>query len=121
MGYPENILKFLRKREGLEPQDTSQDEELNKLSPDKVFEKIVVWNGLLGDYDTIIKEWIKDIYRVDLENRGKGIRNIHCSNHRCIHYYEDSCQKSFEKNQLLYIEGCNSFEEGENSLYREGE
>jgi len=64
--YPEYILKKLRQRIDLDEDDTSQDEELDNLAPNKVFSEVLKWDGLLGNYDAYIKSWIKDIYGVDL-------------------------------------------------------
>ncbi|HCL4447220.1 TPA: hypothetical protein N2D16_002825 [Clostridium botulinum] len=64
--YSEEIMQYLRQREGLEKYDYSQDKKLNKLSPNQVFSEIVRWNGLLGGYEDTIKHWIKEIYGIDL-------------------------------------------------------
>ncbi|MED3792394.1 hypothetical protein P4571_08055 [Niallia alba] len=66
--YPENIMQYLRQREGLDKYDTSYDLELNKLSKNQVFKEVLNWNGLLGGYDSTIKNWITDIYEIDLNS-----------------------------------------------------
>lgn len=64
--YPEYIMQDLRQRRGLEPDDTSEDKDINTLSPNEAFYEVCQWDGLLG-YDSTIKNWIKDIYKVDLD------------------------------------------------------
>lgn len=65
--YSESIMECVRQRWGLEKYDDSKDDEINQLSPDEVLEHVCNWNGLLG-YATIIKSWIGDIYKIDLDN-----------------------------------------------------
>jgi hypothetical protein len=64
--YSEEIMQNLRQREGLDKYDTSMDTELNKIEPDKAFNEVLQWNGLLGSWDYTIKCWIKDIYGIEL-------------------------------------------------------
>lgn len=65
--YPEHIMRYLRQVRGFDEFDTSIDKEINKCTPNEAFSDICVWNGLLGGYDAIIKDWIKDIYNIDLD------------------------------------------------------
>lgn len=65
--YPEYIIKTVRKRFGLEENDTSEDQDILEMSKSQVFSHVVNWNGLLGGYDHTIKSWISDIYGVDLD------------------------------------------------------
>jgi len=65
--YPEYILKKLRQREGLEEDDKSQDDKLNRMTANIVFAECLQWEGFFG-YAHIFKDWIKDIYGVDLDN-----------------------------------------------------
>lgn len=67
MKYPEYIMKDLRQREDLDENDISLDSELIKMSKSEVFSEVLKWNGLLGSWDVGIKEWIKDIYGVNLD------------------------------------------------------
>lgn len=66
--YPEYMMCQLRQRLGLEDKyDTQYDEEINNMSSDKVFEHLLNWNGLVG-WDYKIKDWVKMIYGVELNN-----------------------------------------------------
>lgn len=65
--YPEYILRDLRQRWGMKPDDTSRDEMFQSMEPRAVFGEVLTWNGLLGGWDRQIVGWIKDIFCVDLE------------------------------------------------------
>lgn len=65
--YPENIIKYMRLRAGLDKDDTHLDEQLQAMSPSHVFAETLEWNGLLGGWDYQLKGWIKDIYGIDLD------------------------------------------------------
>lgn len=66
--YPENIIRCMRLREGLDENDTHLDEHFQSMSPSRVFSETLEWNGLLGDWDYTIKGWIKNIYGIDLDS-----------------------------------------------------
>ena len=66
MIYPENILRLVRQNLDIESTDTSMDEEINNMSRNEVLNRICEWEGLIG-YGRVIREWIKDIYGVDLD------------------------------------------------------
>ena len=66
MTYPENILRLVRQNLDIEPTDTSMDEEINAMSRNEVLDRVCEWEGLIG-YGRVIREWIKDIYGVDLD------------------------------------------------------
>ena len=66
MTYPENILRLVRQNLDIEPTDTSMDEEINNMSRNEVLNRVCEWEGLI-DYGRVIREWIKDIYGVDLD------------------------------------------------------
>lgn len=66
MTYPENILRLVRQNLDLEKIDTSMDEEINNMSRNEVLDRVCEWEGLIG-YSEVIREWIKDIYGVDLD------------------------------------------------------
>lgn len=66
MIYPENILRLVRQNLDLDPKDSSMDEEINNMSRNEVLDRVCEWEGLIG-YGSVIREWIKDIYGVDLD------------------------------------------------------
>lgn len=65
--YPEYILRYLRQRRGMKPDDTSRDDMFQSMKPRAVFGEALIWNGLLRGWDSQIIGWIKDIYGIDLE------------------------------------------------------
>lgn len=68
--YSEDIMACIRQRFGLDEYDDSRDQEINELSPEEVFEYVCNWNGLLG-YAHMIKSWIREIYKFDLDKYAK--------------------------------------------------
>lgn len=63
--YSDELMEILRQREDLNRNDTSLDDTINEMSPDEVFKSVLEWEGFLG-YEETIKNWISDIYHVDL-------------------------------------------------------
>lgn len=63
--YPNYIMEKVRQRLGVESYDTSRDEEINGMSKDNVFSAVLEWEGIIG-YAWTIKDWIKDIYGIEL-------------------------------------------------------
>ncbi|KJR69194.1 MULTISPECIES: hypothetical protein [Bacillus] len=66
--YPISIIQYVRQREGLDKEDDSMDKEILKMSKSEVFRDVLAWNGLLGGWDSIIKNWVKSIYGIDLDD-----------------------------------------------------
>lgn len=66
--YPYYILQYLRLRLGLDENDSSKDKMILQWPPKNVFSNVLMWNGLFGGCDNLIKGWIKDIYGVELDN-----------------------------------------------------
>ena len=66
MIYPENIMCMVRQYMGLEPDDEKYDDEILSMKPSEVLGMVCEWEGLIG-YGEVIREWIKDIYDVDLD------------------------------------------------------
>lgn len=64
--YSKDIMQSVRQNLGLEEDDTSRDEEINKMSKSEIFEKRCTWEGFFG-YSNEIKRWIKDIYGIELD------------------------------------------------------
>lgn len=67
--FPENIMRYLRQRKGLEPDDTTCDNEINTLTSNEAFEEVLEWEGICN-YAYTIKRWIEDIYGIDLNEMG---------------------------------------------------
>ena len=65
--YPDYIMRKLRQRRWLEPNDISSDEILNNFSPQQAFKEVLSWEGLIN-WDETIKEWINDIYGISIDN-----------------------------------------------------
>ena len=64
--YPENIMRILRQRLGLDPECRLRDEKINIMTPNKAFEAILEWVGIIG-YGSMIRGWIEDIYGIDFD------------------------------------------------------
>lgn len=64
--YPNSIMRRLRERMGLDPDDNSRDEEIELMSKREVFENILEWEGFIG-YTSSIIQWINDIFDVNLD------------------------------------------------------
>lgn len=69
--YSEEVMRYLRQRRGLDEYDLKEDEDINSMSSNEVFEEVLEWNGLLGTYADKIKDWIKDIYNINLNDINK--------------------------------------------------
>lgn len=65
--YPDYIMRKLRQRRGLEPNDISSDEILNNFSPQQAFKEVLSWEGLIN-WDETIREWINDIYGINIDD-----------------------------------------------------
>lgn len=70
--YPEYILRCLRERNGLKDYDRSQDDAFQALPPARVFVEVLEWNGLHGVLVCKIKDWIQNIYGVDISSSQKN-------------------------------------------------
>ena len=68
MKYPENILRIVRQNLNLEPTDTSIDDEINAMSQSKILDCVCEWEGLIG-YGRVIRNGIKDIYGINLDEK----------------------------------------------------
>jgi len=67
--YPTHIMNKVRQHIGLEPGDTSRDEEINNMPRDSVFDHCLDWEGLIG-YGYEIRRWVEDIYGVNVSTFG---------------------------------------------------
>lgn len=64
--YPGYIMEKVRQHLGLEPWDTSRDDEINNMTHSSVFEHCLVWEGMVG-YAYQVKSWVEDIFGVTLD------------------------------------------------------
>lgn len=65
--YSEKVMEALRQNRGLEPNDTSEDEEIMKMAKRDVFNQYCAWEGLLGGYGHMLLNVIEDIYDINLQ------------------------------------------------------
>ena len=63
--YPDYIMAKVRQHLGLEEDDTSRDAEINRMSPNSLFDHCLEWEGIIG-YGGSLRQWINDIYGVSL-------------------------------------------------------
>lgn len=64
--YNEVIMRNLRERLDLEPDDTSKDKKIMSMDKRKVFDEYLEWEGISGWTSTILSV-IEDIFKVELE------------------------------------------------------
>lgn len=64
--YPRYIMEKVRQHIGLEPWDTSRDDEINNMTHHSVFGHCLEWEGIIG-YNNTIRDWVSGIYGVTLE------------------------------------------------------
>ena len=67
MKYPEYIMKKVRQRIGVEPNDNSKDEEIEIMSPGEIIDAVLEWEGIIG-YTEFIVDLVFDVYGFDKEN-----------------------------------------------------
>lgn len=65
--YPENIMATIRLYHGMDNMDTSRDEEFGSYTPNEVFEIVTAYAGLKS-FSYVIKNWINNIYGVNLDS-----------------------------------------------------
>lgn len=65
--YFDSIMEDVRQNLGLESDDTSRDDEINEMTRSEVLDRVCTWHGLIGYADTI-REWIEDIWGIDLDD-----------------------------------------------------
>ena len=66
--YPLDILMDVRKSLRLEIDDTSKDDEIDKMSKFEVFSRVLAANGYyMAEYD--FQSWLIDIYGFDIIDR----------------------------------------------------
>ena len=65
--YPEHIMRKLRQRLDLKPEDTRDDMFIMKWNKDKVFNEVCSWEGFIN-WGNTIQGWIEDIYGIKFED-----------------------------------------------------
>jgi ribosomal protein S27AE len=64
--YPDYIMRKIRQNMGLDDEyDTSRDDEINSMSANEAFSRVLEWGGICG-YAHSINSWIESIYHIDL-------------------------------------------------------
>lgn len=63
--YPTYIYEIIRQNLGEDKYDISIDDIINNMDSDEVFKRVCIWNNIVN-FDTTIKNWVKDIYGVTL-------------------------------------------------------
>ena len=66
MKYPNYIYNNVRQNMGLEWNDTSKDNEIDKMSRKEVLERFWTWEGIIG-YANTIKNSVFDVYGINKE------------------------------------------------------
>lgn len=64
--YPDYIMQNLRMRLDLEPDDTSEDEKIMRMSKKKTVEEYFAWNGIIG-YGSSMIDVVGDVFGVELK------------------------------------------------------
>ena len=64
MKYPNYIYNNVRQNMGLEWNDTSKDNEIDKMSRKEVLERFWMWEGIIG-YANTIKNSVFDVYGIN--------------------------------------------------------
>lgn len=62
------IINDVREYIGVEPDDTSKDDEINRMSLSEIFHKWCDWNGYINGSEKF-KRVIGNIYGIDIEGR----------------------------------------------------
>lgn len=65
--YFDYIMEAVRQNLGLEADDTSRDDEISGMTRQEVLTRVCNWNGLIN-YAETIREWIEDIWGIDLDD-----------------------------------------------------
>ena len=64
----QHIIRDIRENLGVDPNDTSKDDEINRMSLGEIFSRWCEWNGLIN-WSGTLKTVILDIYGIDIERR----------------------------------------------------
>ncbi len=63
-----DIIRDVRGNLGLEPDDLSQDDKINRMSPNEIFNRWCEWNGLIN-YGKKLMCVVGNIYGIDLNRK----------------------------------------------------
>lgn len=63
-----DIIRDVRENLGVDLEDTSKDDMINRMSSNEIFKRWCEWNGLIN-YSKIIRDVIGNIYGIDIEKR----------------------------------------------------
>lgn len=69
--YNDTVMEAIRERMGLDVNDTSRDEEIMKMNKHDVFREYCLWNGLLGNWHSILLSVVENIYGLKLREENK--------------------------------------------------
>lgn len=64
----QHIIRDIRENLGIDPNDISKDDEINRMSLGEIFNRWCEWNGLIN-WSGKLKNVIEDIYGIDIERR----------------------------------------------------
>jgi hypothetical protein len=64
----QRVIRDIRENLGVDPNDTSKDDEIDRMSLGEIFNRWCEWNGLIN-WSGKIKTAIGDIYGMDIERR----------------------------------------------------
>ena len=65
--YPEYIMRKVRQNLSLEADDTSMDDVINNMDKTEVFNRVLVWEGIIG-YCYTIQGFVEDIWGIELSD-----------------------------------------------------
>ena len=63
-----DIIRDVRENLGIEPDDTSKDDIINRMSLNEIFDRWCEWNGLIN-YGKRLRNVIGNIYGMEIEGR----------------------------------------------------
>lgn len=63
---PKNILGDIRQSLGVNKDDTSKDDQINKMSNNELLKNFFIWHGFIS-YEYKIKNAIEKIYEIELK------------------------------------------------------
>jgi hypothetical protein len=64
----QDIIRDVRENLGVFPNDTSKDGDINRMSPDEIFNRWCEWNGFINS-SRRFKKVVGNIYGIDIDRR----------------------------------------------------